>query len=356
MIKTVRNIIKVLIIIILFLFISIIYLTSIRGSDLRKQKKHLTSVINSYENYEPIGYQDYASSDISNLALNEVKFLASHNSYKKQGSALGRFFVGLFDSFSEARALKYSYKPLTEQLQSGIYSFELDIRLRKNEFEVTHVPLVDNSSNSVNFRNALEEINLFIENEDETFPIIVLLEIKDDYMFLDPFLNKIESEELIKLEEVIIDVLGDKVYSPLNLINNEINLKESVDKGWPTVEELSNKVLFVVHAGKYSRLYSQTKQIDERVLFTAKYYDEIDLNSVFVIHNSINISRIQDLVSNNYIVRTRIGSTTSYTEEQLNNALVSGAQILTTDFSIARSDIKEHLYLEDKKYTIIKRG
>lgn len=352
-----RKIIKlvsiILMFILVFVIVSIVHLYTIRTRDLSKQKQNLEKIKETYENYTPIGYDQFVDGDISNKPLNEVRFLASHNSYKKEGSFIGKLFVGLGDSFKEASALKYNYKPITKQLNEGIYSFELDIRLRGSEFEITHVPLVDNSSNAVNFKMALEEINLFIENEPTTFPIIILLEIKDDYMFLDPKLKQIKTNELTKLELDIISVLGDKVFKPSDFIGNAINLKERVNQGWPTISELNNKVLFVVHAGKYSQMYNEAKNVSEQVLFTSSYYDNILNNSVFIIHNDINISRIQNLVDNNYIVRTRIGDTLSYTDEQLNNAIISKAQILTTDFSIARSDLKQHLYLDDKKHTII---
>lgn len=352
--KLIKIVSVLLMFILVFLIVSIISLSLIRSKDLKKQKQYVKSLTSLYEdNYEQIGYDKFSKTDLRDQPLNKTRFLASHNSYKKRGSFIGRFLVGLGDSFKEARSLRYEYRPLTEQLQNGIFSFELDIRLRGDSFEVTHVPLVDNSSNSVNFKLALEEIDLFIENEDKTFPIIVLLEIKDDYMFLDPKLKKIGEEELIKLENDIISILGDKVYQPSELIGNNISLKDRVDKGWPTISELNNKVLFVIHAGKYSNLYSEVKNINEQVLFTSSYHDNISRNSVFIIHNQLNISTIQNLVDNNYMVRTRIGDTNGYSEEELNNALISKAQILTTDFSIARSDIKTYLYLEDKKYTII---
>ena len=336
-----------------FVLVSIVHLSLIRMNDIKKQASYLNNLDKVYENYQAKGHTPFTNKEVGNLPLNEVRFLASHNSYKKTGSAIGRFFVGIGDSFSEANSLKYSYKPLTEQLMAGIYSLELDIRYRGNEFEVTHVPLVDNSSTSVKFDLALEEINTFLTYEPNSFPIIIILEIKDDYMVLDPKLKAITNRELSLLEETIINKLGDKVYQPKQLLKSYDSLKASVDsEGYPTIDELAGKVMFVIHAGKYANIYLE-EDLNNQVLFTASYADELNVNSLFVIHNTIDVNAINNLVNNNYIVRTRVGGTTGYTNEDFKEAILSNAQILTSDFTVARSDLNKVLYLEDNKYTII---
>ncbi len=50
------------------------------------------------------------------IKLDDIQMLASHNSYKKVGPAIGRFFVGLGDSFAEAKALNYGYQSITANL------------------------------------------------------------------------------------------------------------------------------------------------------------------------------------------------------------------------------------------------
>src|SRR5690554_4150358 len=212
-----KVVISVIIAVFVFVLFSAIHLSQIKRADLKSQNKRMDKLEDSYLDYEAKGYLEYSLENLDELAFNEVSFLASHNSYKKKGSLVGKLFVGLGDSFSEAKSLNYSYKPLTDQLKNGIFSFELDIRLRKDNFEITHVPLVDNSSNAVNFKLALEEIKLFLDNEPNSFPILVLLEIKDDYMFLDPFLRKIGIEQLKMLENEIANVLGNYLYSPKDI-------------------------------------------------------------------------------------------------------------------------------------------
>ena len=344
---------KTLVLLILaFVVYSIIYLTLLRSSDLRLQKNKFAKLENTYETYQEKTYEPFANKNLDNVPYNETKFLASHNSYKRKGSFIGKFFVMLGDSYSEAKALNYSYDTLTEQLQNGITSFELDLRLRRNNFEVTHVPLVDNSSTLVNFELGLKEIKLFLDNEPSAFPLLIILEIKDDYMFLDPLLKKIGDKELDKLGSLIEDTLEDKLVTPKQLTGNYSSIMERINNdGWPTVGELKGKAMFVIHAGKYATKYVDN-HASEGILFTSKYKGDETMHSPFIIHNSLDVDSISELVEQNYMVRTRIGGTTNYTEDDYNKALSSGAQILTSDFTIARSDIKEYLYLENKK-TII---
>ncbi|MCK7488445.1 MAG: Ca2+-dependent phosphoinositide-specific phospholipase C [Bacillus subtilis] len=127
--------------------------------------------------YEPIDEQSFVAFDMSDttLRLNEIRMIASHNSYKKQGSPLGKLFVGLGDSWKEAAALQYDNPDLTFQLNSGIRSFELDVRYRLGDFEAVHVPLVDNSSTAVKLALAFQEIALWSEHNANHIPVILLI-------------------------------------------------------------------------------------------------------------------------------------------------------------------------------------
>lgn len=342
--------------VIVFVLFSAVHLSMIRTSDLRAQEKRIKRVEKSYDSYEAKGYLPYSDESLDDIPYNQTKFIASHNSYRKRGSLIGKLFVGLGDSFDEAKALNYSYDTITNQLQNGIFSFELDVRLRKNNFEITHVPLVDNSSTAVNFEKALLEYKYFLEHEENSFPILVILEIKDDYMFLDPFLKQIGSEELLKLENKIEETLGDYLYKPSDMVLNYDSLKARVDDiGWPKISELKGKIMFVLHAGSFANTYSDLKDNKDQSLFTATYKNQLNDKSVFIIHNSLDVETINELVLNNYMVRTRVGDTLSYTKEDEEKALLSNAQIITSDFTIARSDINEYFYFNENK-TIIKNN
>ena len=354
--------ITVLSVVVLFLLI-VFRLFAIKIYDSTVQNAHMRT-LNSYynsEDYELLDETEFVNFDLSDtsIKLNQIQMLATHNSYKKTGSDIGRFFVGLGDSFDEARALKYGYKNLTDQFESGVRSMEFDLRLRKTQFVLTHVPLVDNSSVAPDFAQALDEINLFSSNNPNHIPIIILMEIKDDWMILDHALQVIESNDLENLNQLLVDRLGERLYTPNDMMETGKTLKETVQTtGWPSVHSLLGKVIFVLHPGNFTNMYYE---LDESLLtlpmFIGAYQDGVDQNyASFIVNNNPSVSEISPLVESNFIVRTRIDSNLQFSQDDFDQAILSGAQILTSDFLIGRKDIKTEdiIYFPDNKMVIIK--
>ncbi len=313
-----------------------------------------------HENYQPIHDSSFVDYDFdhNDYKLNEVQYLATHNSYKGYGSEIGKFYVGLGDSFDEARAMRYSYHSLTSQLQNGIRSFELDLRYRGDDFELTHVPLVDARTNALKFDLALEEIRLYSDNNPNHLPIIVLMEIKDDWMILDPFLNEYDEDAFIKLDTLISDTFGDALFNPSDLIQPDKSLKQTIQTlGWPDLDSLIGKVIFVMHPSKFVPTYYEM----DTTLLSQSMFPGVDFNNLdkdyasFVVHNDPNVEVIQEMVADGLIVRTRIDANLTQNVEYHKNVVLSGAQILTSDFTIGRSDLdsSEAIYL-DNAYTVIK--
>lgn len=354
-------IISILSLVVLFGLI-VFRLFAIKIYDSQVQLRHMKNLEEMYEsNYEPIDESEFVNFDrFDNITtLDQIKLLASHNSYKKQGSALGKFFVGLGDSFAEARALKYGYKNLTEQFESGIRSMEFDVRKRKSSFVLTHVPLVDNSSVAPDFAMALEEIYLYSSNNPTHIPMVFLIEIKEDWMMLDHALQMIDESELIQLNELIHDKLGDRLYTPNDFMQVDLSVRDTIlSNGWPTVTSLLGKIIFVLHPNNMNELYESIDPTLETLsMFIGSYED--DLNhpyASFVVHNEVDVTRIQELVQDGYIVRTRVDESLIFDEERYDQALLSGAQFLTSDFTAGRSDIKVADVITLGNYTVIKRN
>jgi len=353
--KLIKIILICLISLVFVLFASVSYLSMFRIFDASAQEKHMKELETMYhENYQTIHDSSFINYDFDNndYKLNEVQYLATHNSYKGYGSALGRFFVGLGDSIDEAKAMRYSYHSLTGQLQNGIRSFELDLRYRGNDFELTHVPLVDARTNALKFDLALEEIRLYSDNNPEHLPIIVLMEIKDDWMILDPFLNEYNEGVFLKLDSLISDTFGDALFGPSDMIEENKPLKQTIQtSGWPYLDSLLGKVIFVMHPGKFVPMYYEM----DTTLLTQSMFLGVDYNDLdkdyasFVVHNDPNIEAIQEMVDDGFIVRTRMDANLIQNEENQKNAVLSGAQMLTSDFTIGRSDLdaSEAIYLDN---------
>lgn len=348
--------------IIFVMLLIILRLYLIRGYDLKLQTKHNKSLDDYYDDqYQMIDENTFLNFDVTNndLNLNEIQYLASHNSYKKKGPAIGKFFVGLGDSFDEANALKYGYKNFTDQLESGIRSFEIDIRYRKDTFELTHVPLVDPSSQAVNFELLLDELMLFSTNQEHHIPIIILVEIKTDWMMLDPSLQDIKTDELKLLDEILKDKLKDRLFSPSDMVSDQEILRDKImNEGWPSVSELLNKFIFILHPGTFEQIYYEIDEnLQSQSMFIgSSYQEEYPSYASFFVHNDVDINVIKSLVDDQFMVRTRIDSNLVFSIDRYQDAMSSGAQILTTDFSIARSDLDDIdvIYLENDK-TIIQK-
>ncbi len=352
MIKVIKVLlIAILSIVLLFVFI-VIRLFAIKIVDSNLQINHMKELTAYYDaaDFVPLDDGQFSNFDLNDpsIKLNDIQILASHNSYKKRGSAIGKLFVGLGDSFAEANALKYGYKNFTDQFESGIRSMEIDLRLRKTSFVLTHVPLVDNGSVAPDFAMALEEIKLFSDNNPNHIPIIMLMEIKDDWMILDHALQSIGSEQLEMLDNLLFEKLGDTLFIPSEMMESGKSIQETVTTtGWPSVQSLLGKVIFVLHPGSFTTPYYELDQtLSSQAMFLGVYKDDVNQDyASFVVHNDIDVASISELVDQGYIVRTRIDDYLVFEQENFDQALLSGAQILTSDFTIGRSDLSETKFI-----------
>ena len=365
MIKAIKILlIAVLSVIVLFVLI-VFRLFAIKLYDSSVQNAHMRTLKSYYqsENFEPVDETEFVNFSLTDtsIKLNEIQMLATHNSYKKTGSDIGRFFVGLGDSFEEARALKYGYKNLTDQFEAGVRSMEFDLRLRKTQFVLTHVPLVDNSSVAPDFSQSLEEIALFSSNHPNHIPIIILMEIKDDWMILDHALQVIESEDLENLNLLLVDKLGDQLFTPQMMMETGKTLKETIQTtGWPTVNSLLGKVIFVLHPGNFTDMYYELDEsLATQPMFIGSYASGVNQDyASFIVNNNPSVAEIAPLIQANFIVRTRIDSNLVFNQADFDQAILSGAQILTSDFLIGRKDIKasDVIYFDDNKMIIRKNS
>jgi hypothetical protein len=348
---------------VILFFLIVIRFYGIKIVDTTQQSKRLKELRSFYESetFSANDDQEFADFDLTDddLKLNEIKMLASHNSYKKNSTALGRFFVKLGSSAEEADSLNYSYKTLTQQFRAGIRSMEFDLRLRKTQFTLTHVPLVDNSSVAPDFSMALEEIELYSRYNPNHVPIIILIEIKDDWMILDHALQKIDQEKLIILNTLIKEKLGDTLFQPKDMILENMTLKETItDFSWPSLSSLRGKVIMVLHPGGFTDDYVDIDPtLFDLAMFPGVYSDQVSRDySAFVVENNPESAQIPLLVSQNFIVRTRIDSDLYFSTELMQAALLSGAQILTSDYTIARSDLSvtQMIYLATDKTIVLR--
>ena len=275
-----------------------------------------------------------------NLPLNSLRMIASHNSYHLEPDWIRRFLIGLAEPEEPAK-LRYSHQTLWDQLENGVRSFELDVRARRNRFTITHVPLVDNRGPNPDFPTALREIVLWSERHRDHVPIIVLLELKSDWMFLDPGLKGWDGGVLDRLDDLVRSTVPiDQLLRPSMVRRDAASLTDAIARyGWPTLAETRGRIMFVVHTDeKIDPLdVAGDPGLSGRSMFTSRPGEhapggeEARPDAVVVIHNEPDPESIAVLTAAGLIVRTRADGDGSFTAEQRAAALTSGAQIISTD-------------------------
>jgi hypothetical protein len=271
------------------------------------------------------------------LPLNRLRMMATHNSYRRRADPLRLFFIGLAQPGQPA-LLDYAHLPLTEQLDSGVRSFELDVRLRGQDFQTAHVPLVDDRSTVPDLGLALREIALWSRANPGHVPIVLLFELKADYMFLDPGLRGIGAAQLDSLDALIRRELGDRLIRPDDVRGSAQSLRAAIQlRGWPTVGVLRGRVMVILHENEvYRQLYvAGHPLLGGRAMFTSLppgAPDAPDAGIVIANDPVGDAGRIADLLARGLLVRTRADADGIHSATDLAAAQASGAQIVSTDF------------------------
>jgi hypothetical protein len=310
------------------------------------------------------------------LRLNEVRVLASHNSYKgfpdkKVLSFLTKFKKQLGDA-NDPIQLDYGHPTLPIQFDEyGIRGIEIDINydpkgglykkravnkficglktriknpvMKTPGFKVLHIADVDYETNYLTFTAVLLELKKWSEEHPKHTPIFVNIEAKgtnpgDESKAL-RFLGfkksiPFSAEAYNALDKEIFAVLNrENIYQPQDLLGNYTNIKERLGSiGWPLESECLGKIIFILE-GSHQELYNS--ETLNRPMFV--YKSPNDINAAFVIQNDPigNEAYIQEL-SKTYIVRTRSDAGTidarNNDYRRFNAALNSKAQIISTDF------------------------
>ncbi len=273
------------------------------------------------------------------IPYNNLRMIATHNSYHTEPDALRRFLIGLVEP-EERTKLAYSHRPLWEQLESGIRSFELDVRYSRTLFggeryRIIHAPLVDNRGMNPDLRLALQEIALWSERRPGHVPVVVLLELKSDWMILDPRLKPWDRAALAGLDELITEsITADRLFTPDDLRGGADSPGAAIQqRGWPSLGEMRGHIILVLHANdQLDPLYVESDPaLTGRPMFTSSSPDGLRPDALFVIHNEPIVESIDALVEADLIVRTRSDGDGELVPEVRNRALASAAQIVSTD-------------------------
>lgn len=307
--------------------------------------------------------------DPTPVGLDEVQLLAAHNAYHLEGDEA--LLDAITDNLPELTpTIEYSHPTLTEQLDLGVRSFELDVfedpdggryaapkavallgldpldaTMQEPGFKVLHIQEVDFRSTCPTLVACLTELRDWSDAHPGHLPLAVQLEVKDgaipDPLALD-FVQPVPASPatFVALEGEIRSVLDDdRLVSVADVQGDHDTLRTAIETdGWPDVETLAGQFLFLLddHGAKrdlYRELRPDTR---DRLIFVDAQPPDDD--AAFTVLNDpvADGDRIRELVGMGYLVRTRTDADTAEARSgdtaRREAALASGAQLVSTDY------------------------
>lgn len=246
------------------------------------------------------------------LTFADLQAKGTHNSYHVETTPVG--------------AWEYTHEPLGVQLEEqGVRQFELDVSWEEElgRHRVYHVPLLDEGTTCETFTDCAADLFAWSEGNPGHHPLFVLVETKD------PFPDEGGPERLASLDAELLEAWPrERLIAP-----------DDVDMavGWPTLGELRDKALFVVHdGGSWRETY--VADLAGRPMFPDAQGDpDLPYAAVHTMNDPYD-PRIAEVVGRGHLVRTRCDGDTEQARAndtaQRDRALASGAHFVSTDFPV----------------------
>ena len=303
------------------------------------------------------------------VGLDEIQVLAAHNAYHLEGEeALLAAITAQLPTLTPT--IEYSHPTLTEQLDLGLRSMELDVFedpdggryatpkaqsllglepidpvMTEPGFKVFHIQEVDYRSTCLTFVRCLEELEAWSDAHESHLPIIVQIEAKDGVIpdltnlgFVQPI--PVTEGTFTALEAEILSVLDEEqLVTVADVQGDHDTLRAAIeDEGWPDVEDLRGRFVFTLDdtspkRDMYRAVHPDTR---DRLIFVSAQAPDDDAAFTVVNDPIVDGALIQDLVEQGYMVRTRTDADTAEARTgdttRRDAAFASGAQIVSTDY------------------------
>ncbi len=310
---------------------------------------------------------------IDDLRINQIQVVGSHNSYHEVASPAESDLRASVIGAEANELMLYDHVPLPEQFETQkVRQIELDVfrddaggtyadplirqvtgggpydpAMAAPGTKVLHVQDVDYRSTCLSLVACLEQVEGWSDANPRHMPIAILLELKDDevpvsgFPFVVPDLYDAAAMDALDAEIRTVMTPDDMVV-PDDVRAGAATLEEGVlSTGWPTLGDSRGKVMFLMdNGGGYRTDYlAGHPNLEDRVMFTNAEPGEADAAFVKVNGSRGNVERIQQLVDDGYVVRTRADADT--TEARVGDtsardaAFESGAQWVSTDYPVA---------------------
>lgn len=299
------------------------------------------------ENFSKVNDEDFLTrtdmAEVLGAKLNEIRYIASHNSYKTGLTPETKYFYHGPLAAIMGKQYDYIFDTITEQLNAGIRSIELDANKVKTadgfRIECLHSDMLETNSTMIDFDKGLKEIRMWMDRNENALPIIVLVEPKGG--------KKFDLEAFDKFDEMLFENFGEKLVTPKKLLDaagvsdfDEFRAKNA----YPTVESLKGKIIFLLHEKDSLETYMQRDPDMQKsamnialeyntVLKKGKDYSRFSF-TVILNDPTKHKDRISEAINrDNFMVRTRLDRYAVVKDHWYKNGIESGANILSTDYT-----------------------
>ena len=323
------------------------------NEEIEEQLVRIEALEEAYASGEiaPVDQSTFFNGDLqaelaAGLKFNSLRYTATHNSYQTESVDVLKQIYGKLSDLTfglvPATMADFVSSTLTEQLNSGIYSFEIDVEVVDRDCDISftcmHSPCIDMTTSCYDFALAMKEIAMWSDNNPDHLPITVIIEPKEIFIPLED-MKVLNLDYAKELDRVLREELGDRLFTPDDMLRDYESFGEMRRADdWCKVEDMLGKVLILFHECNTTQGYIDLDPtLRTQAMFPMLRAKDIDRDCAsFLLINKPEgeFDDIQEALDNKFIVRTRVDEFTSISEKRRIKAFESGAQILSTDYPV----------------------
>ncbi len=302
------------------------------------------------------------------IKFNELSFLGTHNSYqtsaieetKKLYDSLSALTFGIY----KPDAIEFESETLTDQLNCGLRSFEMDIETFERDGEISftcmHSPYFEMSTSCYDFSLALKEISMWSDNNPNHLPLTIIIEPKKTFLPLED-MKFFNIDYALALDETLKANLGEKLFTPADMLRDYESFGEMrAADDWCKVKDMLGKVVVLLHEGEVTEEYIAVDlSVKTQAMFPMLREKDINRDCAsFILSNKpeelLEISE-EVIGEKKIMVRTRADKFGQITDERRENAFASGANIISTDYPVRTdSEYGDYIVTFSEKSTVRK--
>lgn len=322
-------------------------------ADIEQQLVRIEALEKAYANGEiaPVDRNAFFNGDLqaeldAGLKFNELRYTATHNSYQTESVDVLKQIYGKLSDLTfglvPENMAKFASPTLTDQLNSGIYSFEIDIEVFDRDGDISftcmHSPCLEMTTSCYDFALAMKEIAMWSDNNPGHLPITVIIEPKEIFLPLED-MKVLNLDYAKELDKTLKEALGGRLFTPADMLRDyeSFGVMRRADD-WCKVSDMLGKVLILFHECNTTEGYIELDPtLRAQAMFPMLRAKDIDRDCAsFLLINKpeSEFDDIQEALDNKFIVRTRADEFTKVSEKRREKAFESGAQIISTDYPV----------------------